>query len=149
MGMSRDWRSEEGFTLLEMVAVIALIGVFASLVAVRLDVFGRDSKRELRRFRTFVKQQHSLAIKRGSTRRLRFLPGRGVVKVLSGSGGSPTAFQFTDWTLDHDRQFTLLLTPVGVQGPSTVKLKRGTKTHVFKRDRLMGLVRAETSRDDR
>lgn len=138
-----DQNSYRGFTLLEMMTVIALIGVLASLVTLRLDIFGRDADRELRRFESFVKKLHSESIEQGISRKTRFLPAQNTIRVQK-----DRTFRFQEWTIDHDEKFELLLTPVGALGVDTIQLERNDRTVTFQRQRLSGVARGENNSEE-
>lgn len=128
--------SESGFTLLEMMVVIALIGVFFGLVSVRLDIFGRERSREMRRFKAYLRVQHARALTDGRTFRMTFRPSQNRVERSGDSNG----FRFQHWTIQGDEPLEFRFAPNGVFGEGPVTLHHNNRERRFTVDRLEGLV---------
>ena len=68
------WTAEAGFTLLEIMVVLALVGIIASFALLRLPVAGGEARldQELQRLSRFIALQRDAAILLGEPRGIRF-----------------------------------------------------------------------------
>lgn len=132
-----------GFTLLEIMAVLSLLLLLASLVGVRFDFVGFRSDNELLRLRTFLRTQHLKALRFGRVQeiQLRSQSDRTVVRASSPTS-TDSDLVLRQWKITHPSgTSSFLISPTGVHGPEELTLKnRSGSRRVLSLHRIRTIV---------
>lgn len=134
------WTAEAGFTLLEIMVVLALVGIIASFALLRLPVTGGEARldQELRRLSHFITLHRDAAILLGEPRGIRF-DDTGYIALRSPERGrwQPLAETAADQRLPSGLGLELRLEgrPVsltGTEGPPHLRFWPTGETSAFR-----------------
>lgn len=132
-------RSTGGFTLLEMMAVVVLMGIFISMVSYQWDLGDMRSRQEIDQLTTYIRLHLARSFRVGRKMNVTVNVKSNTFKLHS-SVSEGRLFHLGYWDIESDKEtLTLSLTPSGFHGPDEITLKSGSRTRVLKSDRLMGL----------
>jgi prepilin-type N-terminal cleavage/methylation domain-containing protein len=142
-------RGREGFTILELVIVLAIGGILATVVTATFSgVMDRIAVRSAQtEFLTLHAQTRALAIERGVSVRLAVDPTTGIVTIEQGCDGLGTVFQSRDFEGNHavtletsGGTLGLCMTPRGYADPAQNTFDGETRIAFVRGDRLLSVV---------
>ncbi|MFB6344171.1 MAG: prepilin-type N-terminal cleavage/methylation domain-containing protein [bacterium] len=129
-----------GFTLIEMMVVIAIIGIVASSTAIRMDAFGTDTTSELDRVLTFVRTHHALSLRTSRVVLIHYDNSSQTLSARNKAGKTIRSMTLSRWSIETNSDPLLRLTPWTVRG-TRIKLETEGQEASFVPDKSLALVR--------
>lgn len=136
-----------GFTLLEMLAVIAVLAALFSVVMAHFDLTGHQTAHQLERFRTTIRSLHIRSLRSGRTLSLTVEPTPSITIQVNATDGRDRSFTLSNWRLKNPSEpFRIHVSPSGVQGPPELDFRSVSgRRKLLQRYRLEGYRVSDSS----
>jgi len=127
-------RRRGGFTLLELMAVLVLLALAASLVLLQFDFSSVRSRQDVGRITAFLRARQAAALRTGVSRRARIEPDPLTISVPEPGREDPLAITLSGWSLLRPRSSVAVdLTPSGARASRALVLRNDVGQRVLLR----------------
>jgi len=113
-----------GFTLLEMIAAIALMGILLSMVAYQFDLSNFRSQREIESLKFFFREQITGVLGTGVPVRILIDEDQNQI-IVRRNARRTDLLGLEDWSINQLESEQFHLTPTGALGKSNFEIRRG------------------------
>lgn len=134
--------SNRGFTLVELMIALTIIGILTTTTLVRLDFFGTEHNQELEHLVTTIRTQHAASLRQTTSYVVDFSSDENTVTIRSDGGTLRKRVSLSRWSITEAGTRRYVLTPWYVRG-QPVELRSGDRETTLYPDDVIGVRREQ------
>lgn len=138
-------KSRRGFTLVELLIVMAVIGVVTGTVLIRTNFTEGGEDEEFRQIVTFLRRQHARTLRSSKALTVRFNPGERRILVVDDNDEVLDRFPLDRWSLENTRE--LSVSPWSAQSGRLTFVNESGREKNVARDWILGFETNVEPRD--